>query len=276
MPHAFLLHLTPTHKVANHPYLHQYTHGLFYHLLQTIDPELSAQIHAAERNPFSLWATEQRDGGILLRVGILDDTLFQPFISVVLQESLAGLGLGQDSYRVARVLATPEGHRDAGFLNWDDLLSAEPTDRLRLRFLTPTVFATSKNDRRLYTPLPLPRLILKSLLGALQRYSPLTYNRAEAAALALMFEEVVVTRHDVRTQGHKAGKASLTGFVGNVDLRYTGSDRPARTALARLGELAFYCGVGAKTPYGMGQVRPGAFAQSKPTSRTKRVRAGAA
>ena len=54
MPHAFLLHLTPTHKAPKPPYLHKYTHGLFYNLLKTIDPDLSAQIHAMKRNPFTL------------------------------------------------------------------------------------------------------------------------------------------------------------------------------------------------------------------------------
>ncbi len=255
MPHAFLLHLTPTHHVPTHPYLHQYTHGLFYHLLETIDPALSAQIHASKRNPFTLWAREQKDAGILLRVTILDDALFQPLLGVVLQESLSGLELGQDSYRVARVLATPEGHRDAGFLSWEDILCAKPSDRLELRFLTPTVFATSTNDKRLYTPLPLPKLVLKSLLRALQTYSPAPYSAPEVGALELAFDEVVVLRHDVRTRPHKAGKVRLTGFVGSAALGYTSSAVTVTKALGRLERLAFFGGVGAKTPYGMGQVR---------------------
>ena len=189
MPQAFLLHLTPTHKVPKHPYLHKYTHGLFYSLLKTIDPNLSAQIHAMKRNPFTLWAYE-RDSSILLRVTVLDDTLFRPLLSVVLQESLSGLELGQDSYRVARVLATPEGHRDADFLSWENILCAKPTDKLELRFLTPTVFATSRHSKRLYTPLPLPNLVLKSLLRAFQVYSPAPYSESEVEALELGFEEV--------------------------------------------------------------------------------------
>ena len=254
MPHAFLLHLTPTTHTPTHPYLHQYTHGLFYHLLETINPTLSAHIHAATRNPFTLWAREER-GGILLRVAILDDALFQPLLGVVLQESLTGLELGHDRYRVARVLATPEGHRDAGFLSWEDVLCAPPTDRLELHFLTPTVFATSKNDKRLYTPLPLPRLVLKSLLTAFQRYSPRPYSEPEAGALEEAFGEVVVLRHDIETRLHKAGKARLTGFVGSATLRYTDSAVAVNKVLGRLGQLAFFSGVGAKTPYGMGQVR---------------------
>ncbi len=255
MPHAFLLHLTPTTRAPDHPYLHQYTHGLFYHLLETIHPALSADIHASKRNPFTLWARE-KDGGILLRVTVLNDTLFQSLLEVVLQESLTGLELGQDSYRVARVLATPEGHRDAGFLGWEDVLCARPVNRLELRFVTPTVFATSKGKKRHYTPLPLPRLVLKSLLNAFQAYSPAPYSEPEAAGLEAMFDELfVVTSHDIATKPHKAGKVRLTGFVGRASIRYQEASGRVEKALGQLASLVFFSGVGAKTPYGMGQVR---------------------
>ena len=269
MPHAFLLHLTPTTRVPKHPYLHQYTHGLFYSLLKTIDPVLSAYIHASKRNPFTLWAREE-GGGILLRVTLLDDALFRTLLGVVLQESVTGLELGQDSYRVARVLATPEGHRDAGFLGWEAILAAEPVRGLELRFVTPTVFATSRGKKRHYTPLPLPRLVLKSLLRAFQTYSPAPYSEPEAAGLEAMFDEqFVVTGHDIATKPHKAGKVKLTGFVGRASIRYQEASGRVEKALGQLASLAFFSGVGAKTPYGMGQVRLDAkTANPRATQRT--------
>ncbi|MCA9840306.1 MAG: CRISPR-associated endoribonuclease Cas6 [Trueperaceae bacterium] len=258
MPHAFLLHLTPTQKLPKHPYLSQYTHGLFYHLLQTLDPALSAEVHAQKRNPFSLWAKEQKDSSVMLRVSLLDDSLFQPLIRVVLTESLAGLELGQDQYRVARVLATPEGHRDANYESWQDILCAKPTTSLQFHFFSPTVFSTSKlgGAKQHYTPLPDPKLMLQSLFKTFQLYSPIPYSKEETTGLEHAFENLfIVTRHDIRTELALAGKTRLTGFVGKANIRYQDSAITVKKALAQLGKLAFYSGLGAKTPYGMGQVR---------------------
>ncbi len=255
MPHAFLLHLSPSKPTPRHKNLHQYTQGLFYHLLERIDPELSAAVHAAKRNPFTLWAKEQREG-VMLRVSVLDDALFQPLLRVVLEESLSGLELGQDSYRVARVLATPEGHPDAGYLSWQEILSAQPTNRLELHFLSPTVFATSKASKRLYTPLPQPDLLLKSLFESFQHFSPQPYSAAEKAALQEVFSTyTVISSHSIKTRLHLAGKQPLTGFVGTASLRYIEHAAQVMCALGRLKQLMFFSGVGAKTSYGMGQLR---------------------
>ena len=256
MPHALLLHLTPTIRTNNPKDLSLYAHGLFYHLLEQIDPVMSAQVHAAKLNPFTLWAKGDK-GGVLLRVTTLDDTLFKPLLQVALQESLGGLSLGQDRYSVSRVLATPEGHKDAGACSWEEVLEATGTDRLELTFLTPTVFSTSRSDgKRQYTPLPLPRLIAMSLFRTFQTYSPKPYSDTDAASFeALLSEALVVTRHEVRTQVYRAGKTTLTGFTGSATLRYLDKDVKVQQLLGQLARLAYFSGVGAKTPYGMGQVR---------------------
>ena len=258
MPHAFLLHLTPSKHLPKHRYLSRYTHGLFYSLLESIDPALSAEIHALKRKPFALWANEQRGSSVFLRVSILNDVLFQPLLSVVLQQSITGLELGQDLYRVARVLATPEGHVGADYSSWDDLLAANPVNRLSFVFLTPTVFMTSKlgGAKQHYTLFPEPKLILGSLLRAFQHYSPLRYSETEVAGLQRAFEDlIVVTSHKTETRAYDTGKAKLTGFVGKVNMHYQESAVTVKKALGQLQKLAFYTGVGAKTPYGMGQIR---------------------
>lgn len=79
MPHALLLHLTSTNHTNTPKDLNLYAHGLFYHLLEQIDPVMSAQVHTAKRNPFTLWAKGDK-GGVLLRVTTLNDTLFKPLL----------------------------------------------------------------------------------------------------------------------------------------------------------------------------------------------------
>ena len=259
MPHAFLLHLTPSSRLPKHRYLSKYSHGLFYSLLGKIDPALSSEVHLMQRKPFALWASEQKDSSVYLRVSIVDDTLFQPLLGVVLQQSLTGLELGQDSYRVARVLATPEGHVGADYCSWEELFAAEPVNRLGFMFLTPTVFSTSKlgGAKTHYTLFPEPKLILGSLLRAFQHYSPQPYLEAELAGLKQAFEElIVVTSHKTETRAYETGKTRLTGFVGNVNMHYQESAVTVKKVLGQLQNLAFYTGVGAKTLYGMGQVRP--------------------
>lgn len=255
MPHAFVLHLTPAQKLARHRYLHQYSHGLFYHLLQQIDPVLSERIHEQAQNPFTLWAKERHDSTIILRISLLDESLFQPLLKIIVGESLTGLMLGQDNYRISKVIATPEGDREAGFDDWHSILRAEATDSLNLHWLSPTIFSSSRGKKRLYTPLPLPRLIFQSLLRSFQKYSPLPYNDSQQAEFQADFEDIVVQNHTIRSQGHIAGKTRLTGFVGKTSLRAIQCSSDLHTLLGRLAALSFYSGVGAKTPYGMGQVR---------------------
>lgn len=255
MPTAFVLDLQPGAHAARPQFPAQYAHGLFYHLLAAIDPGLSATIHAAKRVPFTL-GVEVGRGALGLRVALLDDDLFQPLLRVVLHQSLDGLTLGQDRYRVARVLATPEGHPRAGRATWAEVHAAPPARGLHLRFLTPTVFATSRPDgRRSYTPLPEPRLVLGGLLSSLQAFSPLPYSTAEVEYLVpLLGDHCAVTRLQLRSDTYWAGRHPYTGFCGETEFRYADDLAEVRRLLGQLAALAPYCGVGTKTPYGMGQV----------------------
>lgn len=256
MPYAFLLDLDSTTSNAPPRNLSQYAHGLFYHLLETIDPVLSKQVHAAKRVPFSLSGWSE-NSSVRLRIATLDDTLFRPLLHVLISKSVTGLELGQHAYQITRVFATPEGDRNAGVTSWPDLLAASERDRVTLRFLTPTVFTTSRSDgKRHYTPLPEPRLVFKSLLATFQAHSPEPYSNTERAALAAVFDEqLILTHFEIRTKPYRAGKNNLTGFVGTVQIAYPERTREVKRAFGRLAELAFYSGVGAKTSYGMGQVR---------------------
>lgn len=166
MPHAFLLHLVSEDpRPPRYPGLH--AHGLFFALLGKIDPALAAAVHAAPRKPFTLAFPKPPSPGkeVVLRVTILDDRLFAPVLEVLLRESLNGLALGDNLRHLARVVATPQGSPFAGRHTWEELAAAPPTRVLRLRFYTPTVFATFKPGRRTrHTPLPDLFLIAKSLL----------------------------------------------------------------------------------------------------------------
>jgi CRISPR-associated endoribonuclease Cas6 len=256
MPHAFLLPLSPTNHNTKPKDLSLYAHGLFYHLLEQIDPTLSKTVHEVKRNPFTLHATQPRDE-VLLRITVLDDTLFQPLLHAVLYQSLSGLELGRDHFQITKVVATPEGSPEANYCSWEKLLAAPETDRLNLRFTSPTVFTRSREDgKRHFVPLPEPYLILQSLLSSFQSYSPQPYSKEEIAEFKKIFEQhVFIASHKIYTQDYDAGRQTFTGFLGSVTLRYPDKMMQVNKLLGQLGALAFYSGVGAKTPYGMGQVK---------------------
>lgn len=261
MPHAVLLEL-----VGEKPPLYpaKYAHGLFFALLSRMDPHLAAKLHEAPRKPFTLTPLSPGarpkgrpagSGGLLLRFTALDDGLFAPFLRALLEAAPVGLPLGDAAYRLSRVLATPEGHPLAGAASWEELTAAPKRQEATFRFLSPTVFATSKPGRRTrYTPLPDPRLILSSLLDRWQAQSPYPYNPKEEAALRELFELDAEVAGFLSLRFHRvqAGKGFFPGFTGEVAIRLHSQSLEAHLALGRLAALAFYGGVGAKTTYGMG------------------------
>ena len=75
---------------------------------------------------------------------------------------------------------------------------------------------------------------------------------------------VVIEDYDLRTHQVQFAQHPQRGFVGTCCYQLRGPDEATtpdapltvRQQLLLLAQLAFYCGVGYKTPMGMGQVRP--------------------
>lgn len=236
-------------------YPSRYAHGLFFSLLQTLDPQLASRLHEARRKPFTLAPLNSGNGTVSLRFTSLDDDLFGRFLHALFQWAPEGFALGDTPFRLARVIGSPELHPLAGRATWEDLAAAAPKDRVALWFVTPTVFITSKAEGRTrYTPLPDPRLIVNSLLEKWQAHSPFPYNPKEEAALRALFELDLELEGFRKLLFHRvwAGKAPFPGFTGEVRLRLWAEALEVRQALGRLAALAPYGGVGAKTAYGMG------------------------
>ena len=135
--------------------------------------------------------------------------------------------------------------------------SGEGREVLTLRFITPTVFTTSAPaGTRVYCPLPDPRLLCSSLLRVYQTFQPEPLDDKHVCQLKEVFEHYLeVQAVDIHSQRTQAGKTKLTGFRGTVTIRTHRRAPEVTRALAALGQLAFYSGIGAKTSYGMGQVR---------------------
>lgn len=267
MPQAVVLELMGE-KVPLYP--GRYAHGLFFALLSQLDPELASRLHEAPQKPFTLASLSPqgqgvtlsprgRSGVLLLRLTVLDEVLFSAFLQVLLEAAPKGIPLGDTSYRLSRVLATPEDHPLAGRLSWEALRAVSRRQQVTLHFISPTVFTTSKpGGRTRYTPLPDPRLILSSLLDKWQAHSPYPYTPKEEAALRelLGWDVEVAGFRNLRFHRLQAGKSFLPGFTGEVRLKALGGGLEVQEALGRLWALSFFSGVGAKTTYGLGLTNP--------------------
>lgn len=230
-----------------------------------MSPELARKLHEAPRKPFTL--------APLPRVGSEGATLKGTLSSALPPWTMVFLPpfSGSSWKRPRRGFSwgiIPTGWRGPGYPRGappgrghllEELKEAPKREKAAFRFLTPTVFATSKpGGRTRYTPLPDPRLIAGSLLDKWQAHSPFAYNPKEEAALRELFEldlEVGGFRN-LRFHRVQAGKGFFPGFTGEMTLRLWSQSLEAREALGRLHALAFFSGVGAKTPYGMGLVVP--------------------
>jgi CRISPR-associated endoribonuclease Cas6 len=203
-------------------------------------PTSTNQAKGKALTPFTLHATQPRDE-VQLRVTVLDNTLFKPFLQAAMYQSLSGLELGHDRFQITRVIGTPEGSPEANFCPWEKLLDSPETDRLAFRFITPTVFTRSREDgKRHYVPLPEPYLVLQSLLSSFQTYCPNPYTPDEAKTFKKIFEEhVFIDSHKIHTQDCDAGRQMFTGFLGLVTLRYPDKAGQVKKLLGQLGTLAF-------------------------------------
>ncbi len=91
-----------------------------------------------------------------------------------------------------------------------------------------------------------------------EQQGPYPYNPKERAALENIFEldaEIAFFR-GLRFHRVQAGKGFFPGFTGTVGIRVFSPSQEVGEALGRLEALAFFSGVGAKTPYGLGLAVP--------------------
>ena len=258
-----------------------WAHAALFHLVGEADPERAASLHASPLKPFSLAflppfssslrgerkgpraQTGNKQVGepgldlssefrpLELRIALLEDALFPLLMDCFLHRSPRELTLGPAHFFVEEVRAVE--HPWAGQASYEALWAwagAEPQERVRLRFLTPTAFRRGDFDH----PLPDPLLLIRSWAARWRQFSPLSLPKG------LLDEErlprlVGLRSARVRTIPFHDGHTIFPGFVGWVELLFRGSEEERR-ALTALAAYAFWAGSGRKTPYGAGLTRP--------------------
>ena len=126
---------------------------------------------------------------------------------------------------------------------------------LELTFTSPTSFRKRKN----HLPLPIPENVFQSYLRRWNHFATPQFNQAEF--LEWVNNNVVILRHDIRSQKVQAGKSgSVTGFIGKVQFGLTtaAQQNPEFQQLATaLINAAPYFNTGHKVTFGLGQTQLG-------------------
>jgi CRISPR-associated endoribonuclease Cas6 len=224
-------------------------HGLFFARLKAGDPETAGRVHAARQKPFALllepalWSAETGKRhlatGATLRVTLnlfsadLGESVVRAFLK---KPARMALSEGFVTVQDLQVRTT----------SFDALMdSANPAERIRLRFISPTCF----RQRGRSFVFPEPSLVFGSLLS---RWNAFTASPLPET-LPGNFRALLVARYRLRTALVPFSRYSIVGFTGDCEYilpkGFAESDRARILALAR---FAQYSGIGYKTTMGLG------------------------
>ena len=282
MLHALVLKLR-SESAAEIPQTHGHqAHALFLRLIEAADPDLARRLHDPRtRKPFTVSSVQlphQPSGRqtrvapvalLWLRVTLLDDELFGPFMARFLRPGAPALRLGSATLRVEEVLGTPEGHPLAGCTDFASLLAGAGREReIQLHFSSPTAFSLGQapEGKKRMGVLPEPPLVFDSLLRKWNQFAP--PDLALDPALRRTVEEhSVIAQHELCTAMFQFPRHLQIGFVGRCRFATPIDDAGRLQMLNALADFALYAGVGYKTTMGMGQVRR--LGRSSPERQTR-------
>ncbi|WP_069801380.1 CRISPR system precrRNA processing endoribonuclease RAMP protein Cas6 [Thermogemmatispora onikobensis] len=197
--------------------------------------------------------------------------------------------IGRQVFLLEEVIASPDDPaRWTGFTTFRELaaqaalLQPARCERMTLEFDSLTTFnwinTRNKVYGNYYALLPLPRYLFP---GLAKRWQELVSQEPETRELAVLVQPelieeyilddgIVIDDYDLRPHQVHFSTHVQPGFIGRCVYRLRGPDPPpasgsalaagpaltVRQQLWLLAYLAFYSGVGYKTPMGMGRVRP--------------------
>ena len=185
------------------------------------------------------------------RISFLDDDLFDHLIFLWNQLGDEVFPLGPAHIKVVNIAREIPGLNWAASCSYRDIYeqaSAQERD-IHFKFVTPTAFELGDS----ITPLPTADAIFQSLRKHWNRYSGLVFAPS-------LISDIVPTRFDLKTETvQSALRSSLqtfTGCTGSISFRIGGQVDPLIIKrINALADFAQYCGIGAKTRFGMGVIR---------------------
>lgn len=238
----------PLAEPINGRYIHaKGLHGFLFNVTGQADREDSDWLHKhPPPRPFAM-VPLYTDGGHLvgIRLSAFTDrvaSLFRRTGEWFCREKRP-CHLGGQEFYIDECRVTPT-------LSWQQLSLTEPSDQVRLRFISPTAFKQGHGHLRF----PLPANVFRSPAKMWEAFAPPMMLLAPDWLLWCR-KNVFVTKHRLETiEVPISQTVRFTGFVGEAWFEATrASDLQLRTWQA-LADLALFCGVGHKTTMGLGAV----------------------
>ncbi|MEM8640391.1 MAG: CRISPR-associated endoribonuclease Cas6 [Cyanobacteria bacterium P01_G01_bin.54] len=275
MPHSLVLNLTPQTPIPTGYLTGRHLHALFLTLVSSVDQDLGDRLHQDhQKKSFNLsplqtlhhprkpkthrpqrqlrWQYKQNVSAgtpCWWRVSLLDDSLFSRLTNLWLQiNPQKPWHLGPANLQITSILGTPQASQPwANACPYAQLYEqASESDRhFSFEFATPTAFRQGRRD----SALPTPQAVFYSLLRRWNQYSPLTFDN-------LPLDHIFPSQFELKTQQLTDRCSKFIGCVGRARYQLFEDATPNQVKqLNTLADYAFYCGVGRKTPMGMGMVR---------------------
>ncbi|MBD1906750.1 CRISPR-associated endoribonuclease Cas6 [Funiculus sociatus GB2-A5] len=270
MPHSLVLNLVPLSPISPNYLTGRHLHALFLTLVSSVDYELGDYLHQASADkaftlsPLQTPHRRQRRDNTLQwehktaipagtpcwwRVSLLDDTLFGKLTQLWLNLNPDHpWHLGPTDLQITSIQGTTQSTQVwANASSYAQLYEkASERDRvLSFSFSTPAAFRQGQYD----TTLPTRECVFNSLLSRWNKYSGIEISN-------LFLESVFPSFVDIHTEILADSRSKFIGLVGEVSYRLMGEVTPlAIKHFNVLADFALYCGVGRKTPMGMGMMR---------------------
>jgi CRISPR-associated endoribonuclease Cas6 len=271
MPHSLVLNLVPTSPIYPQFLTGRHLHALFFSLVSYVDRELGDRLHnektdkAFTLSPLQVITQKPKSRDNTLqwehpqaipagtpcwwRVSLLDDTLFGSLSQLWLNLNPEDpWHLGSADLHITSILGTPQSSQPwANACTYAQLYEqASERDRLlTFAFATPTAFRQGQYD----TALPTRDSVFNSLLNRWNKYSGIELSD-------IPLESIFPSFFNIQTEIAADSRSKFIGCVGEISYRILGDvDALTIKQINALADFALYCGVGRKTPMGMGMIR---------------------
>ncbi|WP_413167531.1 CRISPR-associated endoribonuclease Cas6 [Capilliphycus salinus ALCB114379] len=270
MPYSLVLNLVPLSPISPKYLSGRHLHALFLTLVSSVDKQLGDYLHDSQSeksftlSPLQTCSKNRRVGQSLQwehsqpisagtacwwRISLLDESLFSKLTHLWLNlNPEQPWHLGAADLKITSVLATPQSTQPwANTCSYSQLYQqADHRDRsMTLIFVTPAAFRQGKFD----TSLPTAESVFNSLLNRWNKYSGIEFRE-------LNFTSIFPSYFNIKTEMVADSRSKFIGCVGKINYRLFGDVEPEIVQkINTLADFAFYCGVGRKTPMGMGMLR---------------------
>ena len=271
MPHSLVLNLIPQSPIPTGYLTGRHLHALFLNLVSSVDKKLGDRLHESTANkPFTISPLQTKKNqsknrshtlqyqhknaipantNCWWRISLLDDNLFGELTKLWLNINPdQPWHLGPADLNIISIIGTPKSNQPwAGSFSYQQIYeNASDSQRIiTLNFATPTCFRQGSYDM----PMPTKDAVFNSLLNRWDKYSEMEFFQ-------IPVEFIYPSYIDINTELFADSRSKFIGVVGEVTYRIFGDIQPEQIKqINALADFSMYCGLGRKTPMGMGMVR---------------------